>query len=185
MLDDDEDMFSMYLQDREDMPNVGNSAHFQSPIPGHSVESIDINSPTYDYANAFARRRSKKRMNKSKLASHASAVPFYEVWAEKEVDGMKSTTYVDGGIYSGPAATTVDFHYTFTEDTIFYYACEPHITMDMFGKVTVGDGGVEPTTTNDADDKEDNNTPGFLGVTVILATLGAVLFARMRQEDEL
>ena len=27
----------------------------------------------------------------------------------KEVDGMKSTTYVDGGIYSGPAATTVDF----------------------------------------------------------------------------
>ena len=103
----------------------------------------------------------------------------------KEVDGMKSTTYVDGGIYSGPAATTVDFHHTFTEDTIFYYACEPHITMDMFGKVTVGDGGVEPTTTDDADDKEDNNTPGFLGVTVILATLGAVLFARMRQEDEL
>ena len=89
LLDDDEDMFSMYLQDREDMPNAGNSAHLQSPIPGHSVESIDINSPTYDYANTFARRRSKKRMNKSKLASHASAVPFYEVWAEKEVDGMK------------------------------------------------------------------------------------------------
>ena len=52
----------------------------------------------------------------------------------------------------------------------------------MFGKVTVGDGGVEPTTTDDADDKEDNNTP-LLRVTVILATLGAVLFARMRQED--
>ena len=102
----------------------------------------------------------------------------------KEVDGMKSTTYVDGGVYSGTAATTVDFHHTFTEDTIFYYACEPHISMDMFGKVTVGDGGVEPAYT-DKEDKEDNNTPGFLGVTVILATLGAVLFARMRQEDEL
>tara|TARA_B100001741_G_C16485980_1_gene567277 strand:- start:43 stop:1260 length:1218 start_codon:yes stop_codon:yes gene_type:complete len=102
----------------------------------------------------------------------------------KEVDGMKSTTYVDGGIYSGVAATTVDFHHTFTEDTIFYYACEPHISMEMFGKVTVGDGGIEPTS-SDNDDKEDNNTPGFLGVTVILATLGAVLFARMRQEDEL
>ena len=100
----------------------------------------------------------------------------------KEVDGMKSTTYVDGGIYSGTAATTVDFHHTFTEDTIFYYACEPHISMDMFGKVTVGDGGIEPTNT-DNDDKEDNNTPGFLGVTVILATLGAVLFARIRQEE--
>ena len=102
----------------------------------------------------------------------------------KEVDGMKSTTYVEGGIYSGAAATTVDFHHTFTEDTIFYYACEPHISMEMFGKVTVGDGGVEPTS-SDNDDKEDNNTPGFLGVTVILATLGAILFARMRQEDEL
>ncbi|HIH58179.1 MAG TPA: hypothetical protein HA287_07290, partial [Candidatus Poseidoniaceae archaeon] len=58
------------------------------------------------------------------------------------------------------------------------------ISMEMFGKVTVGDGGVEPTS-SDNDDKEDNNTPGFLGVTVILATLGAILFARMRQEDEL
>ena len=101
----------------------------------------------------------------------------------KEVTGMKSTTYVENGITSGEAAKTVDFHHTFTEDTTFYYACEPHISMEMFGKVTVGDGGVEPTS-SDNDDKEDNNTPGFLGVTVILATLGAVLFTRMRKEGE-
>ena len=58
--------------------------------------------------------------------------------------------------------------------------------MEMFGKIVVGDGGVEPTIVDDEkEDKKDNNTPGFLGLTAIIATLGAVLFARMRQEDEL
>lgn len=102
----------------------------------------------------------------------------------KEVDGMKSSTYVEGGITSGNAATTVDFHHTFTEDTIFYYACEPHISLDMFGKITVGDGGIEPTS-NDDEDKDEENTPGFLGVTMILATLGAVFYARSNREQEL
>ena len=104
----------------------------------------------------------------------------------KEVAGMKSTTYVENGVYSGAAAKTVDFHHTFSEDTTFYYACEPHIGVEMFGKVIVGDGGAEPAVVDeDKDDKEDNNTPGFLGLTAILATLGAVLFARKRQENEL
>ena len=102
----------------------------------------------------------------------------------KEVDGMKSSTYVEGGITSGNAATTVDFHHTFTEDTIFYYACEPHISLDMFGKITVGDGGIEPTS-NDDEDKDEDNTPGFLGVTKLLATLGAVFYARSNREQEL
>lgn len=102
----------------------------------------------------------------------------------KEVDGMKSSTYVQGGITSGNAATTVDFHHTFTEDTIFYYACEPHISLDMFGKITVGDGGIEPAS-NDDEDKDEDNTPGFLGVTMILATLGAVFYARSNREQEL
>ena len=104
----------------------------------------------------------------------------------KEVAGLKSTTYVENGVYSGAAAKTVDFHHTFTEDTTFYYACEPHIGVEMFGKVIVGDGGAEPAVVDeDNDDKEDNNTPGFLGLTAILATLGAVLFARKRQDNEL
>ena len=100
----------------------------------------------------------------------------------KEVDGMKSSTFVAGGITSGESSMTVDFHHTFTEDTIFYYACEPHISVDMFGKITVGDGGVEPSS--DDDDDSENNTPGFLGVTMILATLGAVLFARSNRDEE-
>ena len=102
----------------------------------------------------------------------------------KEVDGFKSTTYVSNGVYSGTPAATVNFEYTFTEDTTFYYACEPHIGMEMFGKITVGEGSPEPATP-EKEDKEDNNTPGFLGLTAIIATIGAVLFARMRQDEEL
>ena len=102
----------------------------------------------------------------------------------KEVDGMKSTTYVENGVYSGTEASTVDFQHTFTEDTTFYYACVPHIGMEMFGKITVGEGTPEPVEP-EKEDKKDNNTPGFLGTSAIIATLGAVLFARMRQEDEL
>ena len=98
-----------------------------------------------------------------------------------EVDGLKSENIVSNGVNSGSPATTVDFHHTFEEATIFYYACEPHIQLDMFGKVTVGDGGVEPTL-SDKEDKKSDNTPGFLGLTAILATLGALLYTRSRQE---
>ena len=98
-----------------------------------------------------------------------------------EVDGLKSENIVSNGVNSGSPATTVDFHHTFEEATIFYYACEPHIQLDMFGKVTVGDGGVEPTV-SDKQDKKSDNTPGFLGLTAILATLGALLYTRSRQE---
>lgn len=101
----------------------------------------------------------------------------------KEVDGMKSTTYVTDGITSGAPGVNVDFSHTFTEDTVFYYVCEPHMSLDMFGKVTVGDGGiVDPVV---SDDKEEENTPGFLGVTMILATLGAVLYSRSNRDEEL
>ncbi len=101
----------------------------------------------------------------------------------KEVDGMKSTTYVTDGITSGAPEVNVDFSYTFTEDTVFYYVCEPHMSLDMFGKVTVGDGGIVVPVVSD--DKEEENTPGFLGVTMILATLGAVLYSRSNRDEEL
>ncbi len=101
----------------------------------------------------------------------------------KEVDGMKSTAFVTDGITSGAPEVNVDFSYTFTEDTVFYYVCEPHMSLDMFGKVTVGDGGIVAPVVSD--DKEEENTPGFLGVTMILATLGAVLYSRSNRHEEL
>ena len=104
----------------------------------------------------------------------------------KEVDGDKSTVYVDGGISSGAAATTVDFRHTFTEDnTTFYYVCEPHIMAEMYGKVIVGDGGVvvsEDTTPSKTDKDSDSNTPGFVSITAVIALIGALLFTRYKRD---
>ena len=95
----------------------------------------------------------------------------------KQVDGFQSTSFVANGVTSGAAATTVAFHHTFTENQTFYYACEPHISMNMFGEVVVGDGGAEPASDND----DDENTPGFMASTMILAGLGAILFMGRRR----
>ena len=89
----------------------------------------------------------------------------------KEVSGFKSSVYVEGGITSGASASDVAFHHTFTENTTFYYACQPHIAMDMFGEVVVGDGG-QTTTTSDSGEGED--TPGFMILPTILALIGAL-----------
>jgi transforming growth factor-beta-induced protein len=98
----------------------------------------------------------------------------------RQVDGPASTTYVEGGVYSGAAASTVAFHHTFTEDESFYYACEPHIGLNMFGEVIVGEGSPEPTAEEStSDDAED--TPGFLMTAGLVALLGAAMVAGRRE----
>ena len=97
----------------------------------------------------------------------------------RQVDGEQSTTYAANGITSGVAATTVDFRYTFEEDsTTFYYACEPHLASNMFGKVIVGDGGVEttPEPVTPVDDDDEESVPGFLMLMTTFALAGAALF---------
>ena len=99
----------------------------------------------------------------------------------KQVDGFKSTTYVENGITSGDVSSNVAFHYTFTEDTTFYYACQPHIAMDMFGEVVVGDGGSEPVAES-AEESED--TPGFMVAGALVAVIGALaLMGRTNDEN--
>jgi uncharacterized surface protein with fasciclin (FAS1) repeats/plastocyanin len=99
----------------------------------------------------------------------------------KQVDGFKSTTYTPGGVTSGAAASTVAFSHTFTEDTTFYYACEPHIGLDMFGEVVVGDGGSQPAA-DTTDESED--TPGFMVISTVIAVIGALaLMGRQNQRD--
>ena len=99
----------------------------------------------------------------------------------KQVAGFKSTTYVDGGVTSGAAASTVAFSYTFTEDTTFYYACEPHIGLDMFGEIVVGDGGSAPAA-EPSDESED--TPGFMAAGALVAVIGALaLMGRIGDEN--
>ena len=101
----------------------------------------------------------------------------------REVDGFKSTTYVEGGVTSGAAAATVAFSHTFTEDTTFYYACEPHIGLDMFGEVVVGDGGATTETTDD-DDDESEDTPGFMFIPALVAVIGALALMGRQGRDE-
>jgi plastocyanin len=92
-----------------------------------------------------------------------------------EIADIGSNERLAGGIYSGAAAATVDFSHTFTEDTTFYYACEPHITMGMKGEVIVGTGIDANDIKADDSDKSTESTPGFLLATSIIAMVGAIL----------
>ena len=92
-----------------------------------------------------------------------------------EIEDISSTEILAGGVYSGEAKATVSFSYTFTEDTTFYYACEPHLMMNMKGEVIVGTGIDANDIKADDSDKSTESTPGFLLATSIIAMAGAVL----------
>ncbi len=81
------------------------------------------------------------------------------------------------GVYSGAAAETVDFRHTFTEDETFYYMCEPHVSMDMRGKITVGNG--TPPAVPAPDDEPSNTVPGFGIVAVALSAFAALILIRV------
>jgi len=103
----------------------------------------------------------------------------------REVDGDQSTTYAANGVTSGTAMTTVDFRYTFDVDsTTFYYACEPHLAAEMFGKVIVGDGGVvaTPPAVDNSMDADEETVPGFLVAMTTIALAGAVIVSSRRSE---
>ena len=88
------------------------------------------------------------------------------------------TTRDVAGEYSGAAATNVDYRITFDEDETFYYICEPHAGMGMDGKVVVGTGISETSTTVvDSDD----NTPGFTAGIAAIALISALVVAGSRR----
>ncbi|DAC58330.1 MAG TPA: hypothetical protein D7I03_05925 [Candidatus Poseidoniales archaeon] len=95
-----------------------------------------------------------------------------------EIAEIGSNERLAGGVYSGAAEETVDFSYTFTENTTFYYACEPHITMGMKGEVIVGTG----IDANKAESNrgESESTPGFIATASIAALIGAAAFISKR-----
>ena len=82
----------------------------------------------------------------------------------------------EGGIYSGETAKTVDFRHTFTEATTFHYICEPHVGMQMVGKVIVGDPAESETSSPYSGDDEE--TPGLGLVLGVLAVIGIALISR-------
>jgi uncharacterized surface protein with fasciclin (FAS1) repeats len=98
-----------------------------------------------------------------------------------EIAEEGDTMRMIGGLYSGAAATTVDYRLTFDEDQTFNYVCEPHASMDMAGKVVVGSGVEvvpEPVVDEDTD-----ATPGFASSLAIVSILGAVLIAQRRNNE--
>ena len=95
-----------------------------------------------------------------------------------EIAEIGSNQRLAGGVYSGAAAATVDFSYTFTENTTFYYACEPHITMGMKGEIIVGTG-IDASKASE-DDNESESTPGFAAIAAIVAFAGAAAFLSRR-----
>ena len=97
-----------------------------------------------------------------------------------EIADMGSNQRLAGGVYSGAATATVDFSYTFTEDTTFYYACEPHIGMGMKGQVIVGTGVDASDSTSDSGE-ESESTPGFVAIGSIVAMIGAAAFLAKRE----
>ena len=106
------------------------------------------------------------------------------IWEDESMAHNVAETTKEGdnerksdGVYSGESATTVDFRFTFTDDTTFFYICEPHATMDMRGKITVGEGAVveEP---DPIVEPEASTVPGFGSVLVIISLLGALIVFR-------
>ena len=98
-----------------------------------------------------------------------------------EIAEEGDTMRMIGGLYSGAAATTVDYRLTFDEDQTFNYVCEPHASMDMAGKVVVG-SGVE-VVPEPVDDEDTDATPGFASSIAIVSILGAVLIAQRRNNE--
>ena len=60
-----------------------------------------------------------------------------------------NTTMLSNGFYSGDPSDTVDYRVTFdaaggySDDTSYYYICEPHVTVGMVGEVVVGTGSTD------------------------------------------
>ena len=78
-----------------------------------------------------------------------------------------------GGFSSGEPSNTVDFRHTFTEDNAtYYYACEPHATMGMVGKVTVGEGATEDPVEDILDESEVPSIGFVVGSLVLVGAAG-------------
>ena len=99
-----------------------------------------------------------------------------------EIAAEGDTMRMVGGLYSGAAATTVDYRLTFDEDQTFNYICEPHASMGMEGKVIVG-SGIEAVQ-EPVSDEDDDATPGFASSLAIVSILGAVLLAQRRNTEK-
>lgn len=94
-----------------------------------------------------------------------------------QVDDENDDTY-DSGFRSGdaedgPTNWTLPASYS-SADATLYYICEPHVSLDMRGKIIVGNGG------SSGDDDDDSDSPGF-SVVGLIAAAGVAVYLAKRQ----
>ena len=99
-----------------------------------------------------------------------------------QIENEGDTTRMLGGKYSGMSMTSVDYRVTFDKDQTFLYICEPHVTMDMVGKVVVGTGVME-VVDNSYEDNESNSVPGFTAGLSGMALAAAVIMFGGRKSE--
>jgi plastocyanin len=93
-----------------------------------------------------------------------------------EFDENLNLTEATVGFESGVPAINVDFRHTFAEDDkTHYYVCEPHATMGMVGKVTVGNGSEDDRI---PDALEESGLPNISFVVGALVLVGAASLRR-------
>ena len=93
-----------------------------------------------------------------------------------QVAESSDTTKLSSGFYSGEANVSGDFRVTFdsangySDDTSYYYICEPHATMGMVGEVVVGTGSTDPEL---EEALEESGLPSVSFIVGILVLVGA------------
>ena len=99
-----------------------------------------------------------------------------------QIENEGDTTRMLGGKYSGMSMSSVDYRVTFDKDQTFLYICEPHVTMNMVGKVVVGTGVME-VVDNSYEDNESNSVPGFTAGLSGMALAAAVIMFGGRKSE--
>ena len=93
-----------------------------------------------------------------------------------QVAESSDTTKQSTGFYSGEATNVSDFRVTFdaangySDDTTYYYICEPHVTMKMVGEIIVGSGSTDEEL---EDAIEESGLPSVSFIVGIIVLVGA------------
>jgi len=99
-----------------------------------------------------------------------------------QIENEGDTSRMLGGKYSGMSMTSVDYRVTFDENQTFLYICEPHVTMEMVGKVVVGTGVMEVIDETDSN-TDSNSVPGFTAGLSGIALAAAVIMYGGRKSE--
>ena len=99
-----------------------------------------------------------------------------------QIENEGDTSRMLGGKYSGMSMTSVDYRVTFDENQTFLYICEPHVTMEMVGKVVVGTGVMEVIDETDSNTGS-NSVPGFTAGLSGIALAAAVIMYGGRKTE--